>query len=74
MKIKTLEKIGNFVYWLILVLLIGMIGVGIGVTITFTALELDYRANHTIAEQHESLMLDGDYIYCPYCGEKLEEE
>ena len=75
MKTKTLEilnKIGNFVYRLMLVLLIGMIGVGIGVAVTLTELELDYRENPTVDEQHESIMLDKDYIYCPYCGEKLE--
>ncbi len=72
MNTKTLEKIGNFVYWLLCFLVIGMVGVGIGVAVTLASLELDYRANPTVAEQHESIMLDHEWLYCPYCGEKLE--
>ena len=33
-----------------------------------------YRFHHpkTVDNQHEKLMLEGEYKYCPYCGEKLE--
>ena len=28
----------------------------------------------TVAEQHENIMLDHEWLYCPYCGEKIGEE
>lgn len=33
-----------------------------------------YRLHHpqTIDSQHEEIMLEGEYKYCPYCGEELE--
>lgn len=33
-----------------------------------------YRFNHpkSIDSQHEEIMLEGEYKYCPYCGEELE--
>lgn len=32
-----------------------------------------YELNHTtdINKQHEELVLEGTYNYCPYCGEQL---
>ena len=27
----------------------------------------------TIESQHQALIDEHDYVYCPYCGEKLEE-
>lgn len=33
-----------------------------------------YRLHHpkSVDNQHEELMLKGEYNYCPYCGEKLK--
>lgn len=43
--------------------------IGVGFVIGDT-----YRLHHqkTVDTQHEELMLEGEYKYCPYCGEELE--
>ena len=34
-----------------------------------------YELHHgkTIAKQHEELVVENNFNYCPYCGEKLEK-
>lgn len=36
--------------------------------------EQERNCSEDINKQHEVLMSHGDYIYYPYCGEKLESE
>lgn len=60
----TLENIGAICLVLVL-----FIGVG------FMAGQV-YELHHTtdINKQHEELVLENNYNYCPYCGEKLNKE
>jgi uncharacterized protein YneF (UPF0154 family) len=50
------------------------IGFMFGVAVVTYKIEMEYRESPTVAEQHESIMLDHEWLYCPYCGEKLEVE
>ena len=52
-------------------LLVG--GVLIGTLLSFGRLEKQYNSSPPIELQHELMTIDGNWYYCPYCGEKLEE-
>lgn len=65
------EKIGSVlvnVLTLIVFLFLIFSAVYIGYTLSH-----EKQKNQTVEEWHKDLVLDGDYVYCPYCGEKLKE-
>lgn len=64
-------KIADVIGCIVVCLFIGFM---VGVVVVTYKIEMEYRESPTVAEQHESIMLDHDWLYCPYCGEKLEGE
>jgi len=68
------EKIGQIVRWIIYALFFTFLGLMFGVTALTVQMEKYYRESPTIDEQHQSIMLDHEWLYCPYCGERIREE
>ena len=73
---EHLTKVSNglalIVSWIILI----FIGVMIGVVVSSFYIDAQLREEgyyDRVEVQHEALMQDEDYIYCPYCGEYLGE-
>ena len=66
---KIFEKVGDT----IISVLTAMVFLLLIFLALYAGYSLRHEDNRTIEEQHQDLMLDGDYIYCPYCGKKLEK-